>query len=71
MDGVIQATVLAPTALEAETLAKTALLTGPLAGRTSLERYGGVLILDSGEAITVSPIRDHQAVEQREAVIAQ
>ena len=68
--GVIQATALAPTALEAETLAKTALLTGPLAGRTSLERYGGALILDSGEAITVSPLRDRQAVEQRDRVTA-
>ena len=46
--GVIQATALAPTALAAETLAKTALLRGPDAGRDVLARYGGALILDDG-----------------------
>jgi len=46
--GVIQATALAPTALEAETLAKTALLCGPLAGRDVLTPRGGALILDDG-----------------------
>jgi thiamine biosynthesis lipoprotein len=51
--GVIQATALAPTALEAETLAKMALLRGPHAGRVALERYGGVLILDNGKPILV------------------
>lgn len=51
--GVIQATALAPTALEAETLAKMALLRGPLAGRAALERYGGALILDSGKMILI------------------
>jgi FAD:protein FMN transferase len=49
--GVIQATALAPTALEAETLAKTALLSGPQTGRCLLERHGGALILDGGELI--------------------
>jgi thiamine biosynthesis lipoprotein len=52
--GVIQATALAPSTLEAETLAKVALLRGPLAGRAALERFGGALILDSGELILVS-----------------
>ena len=52
--GVIQATAMAPTTLEAETLAKVALLRGPLAGRAALERFGGALILDSGELIVVS-----------------
>jgi thiamine biosynthesis lipoprotein len=51
--GVIQATALAPTALEAETLAKTAVLRGPLAGRVVLERHGGALILDTGKVIVV------------------
>jgi thiamine biosynthesis lipoprotein len=51
--GVVQATAMAPSTLEAETLAKVALLRGPLAGRTALERFGGALILDSGELIVV------------------
>jgi FAD:protein FMN transferase len=54
--GVIQATALAPTALEAETLAKTALLSGPLAGRVVLARYGGAMILDSGKLILVGEL---------------
>lgn len=54
--GVIQATALAPSALEAETLAKLALLRGPLAGRAALERYGGALILDTGRVIVVGDL---------------
>ncbi|HWK18742.1 MAG TPA: FAD:protein FMN transferase [Solirubrobacteraceae bacterium] len=54
--GVIQATALAPTALEAETLAKMALLSGPLAGRAALERHGGALILDSGKLILLGEL---------------
>ena len=49
--GVIQATALAPTGLEAETLAKTALLRGPLAGRDLLARQGGALVLDDGSLV--------------------
>ncbi|HSD79805.1 MAG TPA: FAD:protein FMN transferase [Solirubrobacteraceae bacterium] len=49
--GVIQATALAPTALEAETLAKAALLRGPEDGRAILARHGGVLILDDGQLL--------------------
>ena len=49
--GVIQATALAPTALEAEALAKTALLRGPLAGRDLLARHGGALVLDDGSLV--------------------
>jgi len=49
--GVIQATALAPTALEAETLAKTALLRGPIAGRALLAPRGGALILDDGTVV--------------------
>ena len=47
--GLIAATALAPTALEAEALAKAALLSGPAAGRRLLHaRYGGVLVHDDG-----------------------
>jgi thiamine biosynthesis lipoprotein len=54
--GVIQATALAPSTLEAETLAKVALLRGPLAGRAALQRHGGALILDSGKLILVGDV---------------
>jgi thiamine biosynthesis lipoprotein len=49
--GVIQATALAPTALEAETLAKLALLRGPHAAPEILAAHGGALFLDDGELI--------------------
>ena len=52
--GLVAATALAPTALEAEALAKAALLSGPRAGRRLLRaRYGGVLVHDDG---TVDPV---------------
>ena len=47
--GLVAATALAPTALEAEALAKAALLSGPAAGRRLLRsRHGGVLVHDDG-----------------------
>jgi len=49
--GVVQATALAPTALEAETLAKLAVLRGPDAGRALLESAGGALVLDDGTVL--------------------
>ena len=53
--GVVTATALAPTALEAEALAKAALLSGPAAGRRLLRaRHGGVLVLDDGVVDPVS-----------------
>ena len=63
--GVVTATALAPTAAEAEALAKAALLAGPLAGRALLARNGGgVLVLDDGTAVTV------RAAERAEPVAA-
>jgi thiamine biosynthesis lipoprotein len=47
--GLVGATAAAPTALEAETLAKAALLSGPEAGRRWLSEFGGVLVDSSGE----------------------
>lgn len=41
---VIQATAVAPTTLEAETLAKTALLAGPAGARVVLSPYGGAFL---------------------------
>jgi thiamine biosynthesis lipoprotein len=49
--GVIGATALAPTALEAETLAKAALLSGPAQASRWLTRHGGLLITDDGTAV--------------------
>ena len=53
--GVVQATALAPTALEAEVLAKAALLSGPRAVDGWLP-HGGVVVLDDGS---------HRIVEAR------
>ena len=51
----MQATAVAPTALEAEALAKAALLKGPDAGLRVLERGGGVLVLDDGRVRLAGP----------------
>ena len=56
--GVIQATALAATGVEAETLAKTALLSGPGRGIELLEPSGGALVLDNGEIVLAGPLRD-------------
>jgi thiamine biosynthesis lipoprotein len=47
--GLVSVTALGPTALEAETLAKAALLSGPAGGRELLAAHGGVLVHDDGE----------------------
>lgn len=46
--GVIQATALAPTGVEAEARAKAALLAGPNGAGTWLEQHGGLLVCDDG-----------------------
>ena len=48
--GLISATALAPTALEAEALAKAALLSGPKGARRVLAAGGGIVVHDSGDA---------------------
>lgn len=54
--GLVSATALAPTALEAETIAKVALLSGPSAAHELLARSGGgVLIDDTGTVKEVHP----------------
>jgi thiamine biosynthesis lipoprotein len=47
--GLVSVTALGPTALEAETLAKAALLSGPAVGRRLVAARGGVLVHDDGE----------------------
>ncbi len=53
--GLLTVTALAPTALEAEALAKAALLSGPVAGRRLLRaHHGGVLVHEDGAVEAVS-----------------
>jgi FAD:protein FMN transferase len=47
--GLIGVTALAPTALEAETLSKAALLLGPLGARRVLGEHGGLVVHDDGD----------------------
>jgi FAD:protein FMN transferase len=54
--GLIGATALSDTAVEAETLAKAALLSGPEGGRTILNERGGLLVYDDGRVETVGPL---------------
>jgi FAD:protein FMN transferase len=52
--GVVQATALAHTALDAEVRAKAALLRGPVDGLRWLA-HGGVLVFDDGSHVVVEP----------------
>jgi thiamine biosynthesis lipoprotein len=54
--GLIGATALGDTALEAETLAKAALLSGPDEGRRRLAEKGGLMVHDDGTTELVGPI---------------
>lgn len=56
--GLIGATALAPTALEAETLSKMALLLGPLGARRVLAEHGGLVVHDDGEVEGIGPLDD-------------
>ena len=55
--GLIAATALAPTALEAESLAKQALLGGPRTARRVLAARGGVIVHDAGDVEVLGPAR--------------
>jgi thiamine biosynthesis lipoprotein len=54
--GLIGVTALADTAVEAETLSKAALLSGPEGGREALAARGGLLVHDSGRVEPVGPL---------------
>lgn len=54
--GLVGATALAPTGVEAETAAKAAVLSGPDGARRLLCEHGGVLFHEDGEAEPVGPI---------------
>ncbi len=54
--GLIGVTALGDTAVDAETFAKAALLSGPDGGRAILAERGGLLVHDSGRIETVGPL---------------
>ena len=54
--GLVGATALAPTGVEAETVAKAALLSGPDGAREILREHGGVIFHEDGEAEPIGPI---------------
>jgi FAD:protein FMN transferase len=54
--GLLTATALAPTALEAETLAKTALLRGADDARSVLERHGGLIAHEDGHVEAIGAL---------------
>ena len=57
--GVIQASAVAGSAQEAETLSKMALLSGPVRGAELLSNgAGGVMVLDSGEIVAAGPLAE-------------
>ncbi len=58
--GLVGATALAPTAVEAETLAKAALLSGPSLGRELLATHGGLLFADDGGVQAVGPLAERE-----------
>ena len=62
--GVVQATAIAPTALEAEIRAKAAVLSGPDAATDWLP-HGGLIVLDDGRATVVRPAETTDAAGQR------
>ena len=64
--GLIGATAVGVTALEAETLAKAALLSGPHAARRLLRTRGGVLFHDDGDVEVVGPARERPRVRLTE-----
>lgn len=57
--GVVQATALAPTALEAEVRAKAALLSGPLGAASHLP-FGGTLALADGTIVRIAAPAEHR-----------
>jgi FAD:protein FMN transferase len=60
--GLIGATALAPSALEAETLSKMALLLGPLGARGVLKRYGGLVVHDDGDVEEIGPLENQRGL---------
>jgi thiamine biosynthesis lipoprotein len=60
--GLVGATALGASALEAEVLAKAALLSGPRDARRVLREHGGLIVHDDGDVELVGPVRTHVTV---------
>ncbi len=60
--GLVGATALAPTALEAEALAKAALLSGPARAGRWLSTHGGLAIRDDGDVVPFGPLRPRPVI---------
>ena len=56
--GLIGATALAPSALEAETLSKLALLSGPAGARSALAEHSGIVVHDDGDVELIGRLRE-------------
>jgi thiamine biosynthesis lipoprotein len=56
--GLVGATALGSSALEAETLSKMALLLGPIGARRVLAEHGGVIVRDDGEVETIGALTE-------------
>ena len=54
--GLVGATAIGDSALEAETLSKMALLMGPAGARTALARHGGLVVHDDGDVELIGPL---------------
>ena len=58
VDRLVCATARASTALEADALAKAALLSGQRGARDLLAEHGGLLVLDDGRVERIGPLHD-------------
>jgi thiamine biosynthesis lipoprotein len=54
--GLVGATAIGPSALEAETLSKAALLAGPRGARAVLAEHGGLVVHDDGDVELIGPV---------------
>ena len=68
--GLIGATALGGSALEAETLSKMALLSGPHGAHKVLAEHGGLIVHDSGEVETVGPLAHRLSAPAQVAAVA-
>jgi thiamine biosynthesis lipoprotein len=68
--GLIGATALAPSALEAETLSKLALLSGPEGARRALAEHGGIAIHDDGDVELIGLLDSGHPAAARPIVMA-
>ena len=63
--GLVAVTAIAPTAVEAETIAKAALLAGPGGARGMLARHGGIAITEEGDVLRVGRLEPPPLVRFR------